>query len=587
MKRQLVIALICLPAASVFGDVTTWMNDLTAWHAQARTAMQARMQPAPAVPAPRAARLLPPPNDNFAASIELVNDDGAAAGDTTEATMEPGEPWHADYFGTNSIWWSWKAPYDGVFGFDTFGSGTSAKLMIYSGSALVSLTRVAQAPNRMFSATLVATAGVTYQIAVCGAESADQGAVQVRYYPQIISDPFVFQVATNEHNTPLAAPDGSVCFAPGATYITYNVRSNTVGVYSELALGYSMDTLGVTIRTKAGTVLLNNAPLPGISNPYAVHDYNGRALLAYEYNSGRLVLFKVSRHGLQNVAEQIITSPAALMSVFTAKDIRLMFMEMSLLGGQPRLGVTAYNKQLRRQLWSLPLEEGGIDHVTAPQGVFCRSAIGLYTVAATVYKKGVALYTQTITLPPAPEFGEVRTESDTAAGLLFWTAQDGADYSTNGPVSYLDKKGHTVINALTFPDTDNCWSFGASNGKIIYLARPDGLNISVIAYQIGAVFVELARQPFASFDEVLLTGGTATIMLRDDNPPPTLNGMVQYDKRLRREKWNNPLTRGDELNDLGHGVFNRTAYEPMGATTNIMVNIFNRRGTLADHTLIY
>jgi len=199
----------------------------------------------------------------------------------------------------------------------------------------------------------------------------------------------------------------------------------------------------------------------------------------------------------------------------------------------------------------------------------------------------VALYTQPIPLPPSPAVGLVKTEVNDRAGLLFWTAQNNAAYATNEPVSYVDKKGHVVIDAQNFPGIDAYWGYGASDGKLLYLSRPDGLNTAVIAYKIGNQFIEAGRQSFASFDDVLLTDGMATIALRDANPPPPLNGVVQYDKNLRREKWNNPLTRGDWLDYLGRGVFDRMAFEPAGATTNITVNIFNRSGTLADHTFVY
>jgi hypothetical protein len=38
------------------------------------------------------------------------------------ATRETGEPWHASKHGTNSVWYSWKAPCNGVARFATIGS---------------------------------------------------------------------------------------------------------------------------------------------------------------------------------------------------------------------------------------------------------------------------------------------------------------------------------------------------------------------------------------------------------------------------------------------------------------------------------
>jgi len=249
------------------------------------------------------------------------------------------------------------------------------------------------------------------------------------------------------------------------------------------------------------------------------------------------------------------------------------------------MGVTAFNKQLRRQLWTVPIEDGMLANSDSPKGILCRSANGLYTATATMYKKGVALYTQTIPLPPAPELGVVRTASDDRAGLLFWTAQSAYQtYSTNGPVSYVNKKGRVVINAQNLPGGNAYWGFGASDGKLLYIMRPEGLTTSVIAYKLGSPLVERARQPFASLREIWLTDGTVSILLRSANPPPPRNGLSQYDKNLRREKWTNPLTRGDELDYLGHGVFARTTYEPPGT---VIVNVFNKRGTIVYQTFTY
>ena len=166
MKTQLVIALAGLYASSLFSDVSTWMGQCAAWHAQARTALQARVQhtrvPMSAPPVPHTARLAPWTNDNFANRIALVGASGTDFGNTHDATLEPGEPWHGFAFGTNSLWWSWTAPSSGVFGFDTAWSLVDAIVAIYSGNTLTGLTRVAQATLGMLSASVHATAGVTY-----------------------------------------------------------------------------------------------------------------------------------------------------------------------------------------------------------------------------------------------------------------------------------------------------------------------------------------------------------------------------------------------------------------------------------------
>jgi hypothetical protein len=591
MKTLGVLALVWFSAMIAFGDAAAWLQHLTASHARAWAAVQARWQPPcphASGAAPATARLAPPPNDNFIDRIALYGAEGTAAGSIAEAGMEPGEPWHnSDHFGTNSVWWAWTAPADGVFNFDTAPSLPNAILTVYSGTDINALTRVAQTRMRVMAAHVLASAGTIYRIAVCGASSTDQGAITVRYYPESISDWFVMSVSTNARYFPMAAPDGSACFAPGSSYLTYLARTNIAGLVTETSAGLVADTHGVTIRTKDGTLLLNNAALPGMSNPYAVFAYDGRALLAFDYAGARLVLYKVSRHGVEAVAEQVIPAAAMIAGGVLGKTIRVMLMEMAIMEGTMRMGVLGFDKNLRRQLWSVPVQDGAVQLFLLSNDVLCRRMDGYYNVTATVYRKGIVAYTHVMPLPACPDVGLVETAPDARGGLAWWIAQDQTTYHTNSPLSYLDHRGVLMLNNQTPPATDGYWGYEACDGKLLYLSRPDGLNRALIAYKMRPTLTERGRQLFANLDAVLLADGAVSIASSDDNPPPAMNGLTQYDKNLRREKWNNAMTRGDELDYLGRATYARSTVEDAGAFTNMLVNIFNKRGTIADHPFIY
>jgi len=85
----------------------------------------------------------PPPNDDFAAAIDIGDADGSIEGSTAHATRELLEPLHADRTGCKSIWYRWTAPADGWMEFSTRGSGFDTLLAVYAGSALDRLSTVA------------------------------------------------------------------------------------------------------------------------------------------------------------------------------------------------------------------------------------------------------------------------------------------------------------------------------------------------------------------------------------------------------------------------------------------------------------
>jgi len=61
-------------------------------------------------------------NDDFANATAIYGEWGSIVGCNTNATAQPGEPNHAGFAPTYSIWYKWMAPADGEVSMDTFGS---------------------------------------------------------------------------------------------------------------------------------------------------------------------------------------------------------------------------------------------------------------------------------------------------------------------------------------------------------------------------------------------------------------------------------------------------------------------------------
>lgn len=112
-----------------------------------------------------------PANDNFVDAQTVTGATGTTTGTLRGATAEPGEP--GTFFGLATIWYSWTAPADGTYKFDTVGSNFDTVLAVYEGSSLDSLQLKGindDDPDRgcCFSWVPIrnATAGTTYSISV-------------------------------------------------------------------------------------------------------------------------------------------------------------------------------------------------------------------------------------------------------------------------------------------------------------------------------------------------------------------------------------------------------------------------------------
>lgn len=132
-----------------------------------------------------------PSNDTFANRITLAGGSGTTSGISQLATLESGEPNHANVVGAHSVWWKWVAPNSGQLSVDTHGSNFDTLLALYKGSSLTSLLPVASndndgAADNTSSVLFNVQAGTEYAIAVDGANSA-QGSITLNW--SLITNP--------------------------------------------------------------------------------------------------------------------------------------------------------------------------------------------------------------------------------------------------------------------------------------------------------------------------------------------------------------------------------------------------------------
>ena len=119
------------------------------------------------------------PNDIFGTILDVANpfflkvNSGTSTTTNAAASKEFNEPFHAGNQGGRSVWWSWRAPADGVLTLDTRGSSYDTLLAVYTGNRVYSLSEVLSnddaAQNTRTSKLLAGVrSNVVYRIAVDG-----------------------------------------------------------------------------------------------------------------------------------------------------------------------------------------------------------------------------------------------------------------------------------------------------------------------------------------------------------------------------------------------------------------------------------
>ncbi len=120
-----------------------------------------------------------PANDMFANAQAVTGGTGTVSGTNVAATLEAGEPNHANVPNGSSVWYAWQAPGNGTATISTAGSSFDTVLAVYAGTQISALTAIAS--NDDFNGTpqsqvsFNAVAGTTYRIAVAGFNNATAG----------------------------------------------------------------------------------------------------------------------------------------------------------------------------------------------------------------------------------------------------------------------------------------------------------------------------------------------------------------------------------------------------------------------------
>jgi hypothetical protein len=89
-----------------------------------------------------------PSGDYFTNRVVITGTNGRVAGTNIFATSEPGEPYHSGKDGSNSVWYTWRPPVNGIARFDTVGSVFDTLLGVYTGTNVTNLVTIASDDDR-------------------------------------------------------------------------------------------------------------------------------------------------------------------------------------------------------------------------------------------------------------------------------------------------------------------------------------------------------------------------------------------------------------------------------------------------------
>ena len=517
----------------------------------------------------------PPANDSFSHRQIITGTSGVVTGTTADATLEQGEPRHAynlNISGTNSVWYSWTAPSTATYCFNLDGELLNI-VCVYTGSNITNLQKIIYYSGGV---TFDAENGTTYQIAVINYNRTITGKFVLTYcktdispWTDIISD-------TNGLIFGVSARNGSLAYY----YLNYiysaRRRTNCLGGIADMDLRFLfLPKTGVSVIDKNGNKIIDNVTPEGMGDNYAIHTFDGKTLVAYNQQNSKLIAYKV-KNNFSVINEQNVDD------VWEAEICGSKIYAYRLVFGLPyggfKTGVNVYDKKLKRLIYSLPFEAKTIRTQNIYKGIFTRMAEDNYFLNISSTKNGKKISDFNI---PFPETGEVSYCNDAKGGLLYWArARNGTDY-INGNLTYIDKKGKIILQDFALPDVGATWEYVEESMKNLFIAVDNGVSHKIISYKINKNLKKVGETDISNYNHMRFDGKNLMIyqFLTDQE------GVTSCNSKMKRQ-WSDPIGNGDVFS-LRKDTFVREIIQPQGAQTNFIFKIFNKKKTIAEHSIIY
>ncbi|MEO5960968.1 MAG: PQQ-binding-like beta-propeller repeat protein, partial [Opitutaceae bacterium] len=198
-----------------------------------------------------------PANDAFAAAVVLSGASTHLTASNSSCSREPNEPFILGNLGGNSIWYKWTAPSTRRFQISAVSTDFDPLLGVFTGSAVDSLSAVAQSDNTGSGqtgslCTVDAVAGTTYFIVVDSKSVASTGQFTLTLVDSI------WQAVTGATipGSPAVAPDGSIYIGSSDRYV-YGLRADGTVKWTYLTGGL-IDTCSPAIANDGALYIGSN-----------------------------------------------------------------------------------------------------------------------------------------------------------------------------------------------------------------------------------------------------------------------------------------------------------------------------------------
>ena len=226
----------------------------------------------------------------------------------------------------------------------------------------------------------------------------------------------------------------------------------------------------------------------------------------------------------------------------------------------------------------MPFEAKTIRTQNIYKGIFTRMAEDNYFLNISSTKNGKKISDFNI---PFPETGEISYCNDAKGGLLYWArARNGTDY-INGNLTYIDKKGKIILQDFALPDVGATWEYVEESMKNLFIAVDNGVSHKIISYKINKNLKKVGETDISNYNHMRFDGKNLMIyqFLTDQE------GVTSCNSKMKRQ-WSDPIGNGDVFS-LRKDTFVREIIQPQGAQTNFIFKIFNKKKTIAEHSIIY
>ena len=509
----------------------------------------------------------PPLNDNFADRETIAGPSGSVSGSNIDASLESDET----HFGnTKTVWWTWTPPKYAYYQVDTFGSSFDTYLTAFVGDTLSSLyvmTSNNDALGTQQSAVCVeAGPGTTYQIQVSGDNAGDVGTITLNWHAISNWSDWIFShYYTDSFFRVEFGNDLSVLSFKYMQVWESWYRTNELGCEDKKYKSLDTYTNGFTITDKYNNKRIDDKLPGGIDPNFSVQCYDGKHIIVYDHVNKKLVAYKTGNGEFIKSAESAIDNFSS--AWFDGSDI-IVFLTYA-----NSEGIKVFDKNLMKEKWTDT--PGAGDIVALGNGLVVRRVQSNNVLNITCRKNGKKVVSQhTITNPVD---ASLYVESDSKGGILYWTNKA----NTNSPLTYVDRKGETILNNQSMAEVGNVWYFNCFDGKSLYVRKPlDGGSNTFYVYKVKGL-KNLGMKDVGGWAR-LEADGKAYFLTANGSE----SSVIVCDKKLKKEKWSSPPADGDVAR-LSKEVFVRKVSSTIVDVIRETYTLFNKKGEIVTYEFSY